>query len=78
MDKCKFSIASQRTPRLLMSPMTMQIRNEGPCGSVVKCLTRNQGVLDSSRTGSYEFFRGSVFGHFRAPGYTGKTQERDE
>ena len=31
------------------------------CGSVVKCLTRNPGVLGSSRTGSSGFFRGSVF-----------------
>ena len=31
-------------------------------GSVVKCLTRNPRVLDSSRTGSSGFFRGSVHG----------------
>ena len=29
-------------------------------GSVVQCLTHNSGVLDSSRTGSSGFFRGSV------------------
>ena len=33
-----------------------------PCGSVVKCLTRNPGVLGSSRTGSFGFFHGSVLG----------------
>ena len=33
-----------------------------PRGSVVKCLTRNPGVLGSSRTGSSRFFRGSVHG----------------
>ena len=33
-----------------------------PLGSVVKCLTRNPGVLGSSRTGSSGFFRGSVLG----------------
>ena len=33
-----------------------------PCGSVVKCLTRNPGFLGSSRTGSSGFFRGSVLG----------------
>ena len=32
------------------------------CGSVVKCLTHNPGVLGSSRTGSFGFFRGSVLG----------------
>ena len=32
------------------------------CGSVVKCLTHNPGVLGSSRTGSSGFFRGSVLG----------------
>ena len=31
-------------------------------GSVVKCLTRNPGVLGSSHTGSSGFFRGSVLG----------------
>ena len=31
-------------------------------GSVVKCLTRNPGLLGSSRTGSSGFFRGSVLG----------------
>ena len=33
-----------------------------PRGSVVKCLTRNPGVLGSSRTGSSGFFRGIVLG----------------
>ena len=32
------------------------------CGPVEKCLTRNPGVLGSSRTGSSGFFRGSVHG----------------
>ena len=31
-------------------------------GSVVQCLTRNPGVLGSSRTGSSGFFPGSVLG----------------
>ena len=31
-------------------------------GPVVKCLTRNPGVLGSSRTESSGFFRGSVLG----------------
>ena len=42
-----------------------------PRGSVVKCLTRNPGVLGSSRTRSSGFFRG----HFRAQPSTGETQE---
>ena len=33
-----------------------------PRGSVVKCLTRNPGVLGLSHTGSSGFFRGSVLG----------------
>ena len=35
---------------------------KGPTGSVVRCLTRNPGVLGSSRTRSSGFFRGSVLG----------------
>ena len=33
-----------------------------PRGLVVKCLTRNPEALGSSHTGSFRFFRGSVFG----------------
>ena len=33
-----------------------------PRGSVVRCLTRNPGVLGSSRTRSSGFYRGSVLG----------------
>ena len=33
-----------------------------PRGSVVRCLTRNPGVLGSSLTRSSGFFRGSVHG----------------
>ena len=33
-----------------------------PRGSVVRCLTRNPGVLGSSRTRSSGFFRGSILG----------------
>ena len=33
-----------------------------PRGSVIKCLTRNPGVLDSGRTGSSGIFHGSVLG----------------
>ena len=49
-------------------------------GSVVKCLTRNPGVLGSSRTGSSGFFRGSVLGQDTSEPQpsTGKTQERHE
>ena len=49
-----------------------------PCGLVVKCLTRNPGVLGSSRTGSSWFFH--VIGQDTSepqPG-TGETQERHE
>ena len=46
-------------------------------GSVVKCLTRNPGVLGSSRTGSSGFFRGSVLGQDTSEPQpsTGETQE---
>ena len=38
------------------------LRPRVPHGSVVRCLTRNQGVLGSSHTRSSGFFRGSVLG----------------
>ena len=41
--------------RLLFIPRVLQ-------GSVVKCLTRNPGILGSSRTRSSWFIRGSVLG----------------
>ena len=47
-------------------------------GPVVKCLTRNPGVLGSSHTGSSGFVCGSVLGqlrHFRAQPSTGETKE---
>ena len=44
-------------------------------GSVVKSLTRNPGVLGSSRTGSFGFFRWSVLGQDGAQPSTGETQE---
>ena len=46
-------------------------------GSVVECLTRNQGVLGSSHTGSSEFFRGSVLEQDTSEPQpsTGETQE---
>ena len=46
-------------------------------GSVVKCLTRNPGVLVSSRTGSSGFFSWECpwARHFRAQPSTGETQE---
>ena len=45
-------------------------------GSVVKCLTRNPGVLCMSRTGSSGFFHGSVFGQDTLEqSSTGETQE---
>ena len=49
-------------------------------GSVVKCLTRNPGVLGSSRTGSSGFFRGNVLGQDTSEPQpsTGETQERHE
>ena len=46
----------------LASPNINQILTRGPRGSVVRCLTRNPGVLGSSRTRSSMFFRGSVLG----------------
>ena len=47
-------------------------------GSVVKCLTRNPGVLGSSRTGSSGLFRGSVLGQDTSEPQpsTGETKER--
>ena len=49
-------------------------------GSVVKCLTRNTGILGSRRTGSSEFFCGSVLGQDTSEPQpsTGETQERHE
>ena len=46
-------------------------------GPVVKCLTRNPGVLGSSRTGSSGFFCGSVLGQDTSEPQpsTGVTQE---
>ena len=43
-----------------MNPDSSSCTGRVPCGSVVKCLTRNPGVLGSSCTGSSGFFRGSV------------------
>ena len=47
------------------------------CGSVVKCLTRNPGVLGLSCTGSSGFFCGSVLGQDLSEPQpsTGETQE---
>ena len=42
--------------------LSVRHKSWGPRGSVVKCLTRNPGVLGSSHTGSSGFFRGSVLG----------------
>ena len=49
-------------------------------GSVVKCLTRNPGVLGSRHTGSSGFFRGSVLGQDTPEPQpsTGENQERHE
>ena len=49
-------------------------------GSVVKCLTRNPGVLGSGRIGSSGFFRGSVLGQDISEHQpsTDETQERHE
>ena len=46
-------------------------------GSVVKCLTRNPGVLGSSRTKSSRIFRGSGLGQDTSElqPSTGETQE---
>ena len=51
-----------------------------PHGSVVKCLTRNPGVLGSSCTGSSGFFSWECpwARHFRAQPSTGETQEKHE
>ena len=50
------------------------------CGSLLKCLTRNPGVLGLSHTGSSGFFRGSVLGQDTSEPQpsTGETQERHE
>ena len=42
----------------IISPLIVRV----PRGSVVRCLTRNPGVLGSSLTRSSGFFRGSVLG----------------
>ena len=49
-------------------------------GSVVKCMTRNPGVLGSSHTGSSGFFRGSVLGQDTSEPQpsSSETQERHE
>ena len=49
-------------------------------GSVVKCLTRNQGVLGLSRTGTSVFFCRSFLGQDSSEPQpnTGETQERHE
>ena len=49
-------------------------------GIVVKCLTRNPGVLGSSRNGSSGFFRGSVLEQDTSEPHpsTSETQERHE
>ena len=49
-------------------------------GLVVKCLTRNPGVLGSSHTGSFGFFPGSVLGQDTSGPQpsTDDTQERHE
>ena len=48
-----------------------------PCGSVVRCLTRNPGVLGSSHTRSSGFFSWECpwVRHFRAQPSTGDTRE---
>ena len=48
--------------------------------SVVKCLTRNPGVLGSSWTGYSGFFRGSILGQDTSElqPSTGETQKRQE
>ena len=58
----------------------VQFKMRVPRGSVVKCLTRNPGVLGSSRTGSSGFFRGNVLGQDTSEPQpsTGETQERHE
>ena len=59
-------------------PCSLLIHVEGILrGTVVKCLTRNPGVLDSSRAGSPGFFRGSVLGQDTSEPQpsTGETQE---
>ena len=51
-----------------------------PRGSMVKCLTRNPGILGSSRTRSSGFFHGSVLGPNTSEPQprTDDTQERHE
>ena len=47
---------------VVMVQVNFTIQQRVPRGSVVKCLTRNPGVLGSSCTGSSGFFHGSVLG----------------
>ena len=47
---------------LFIGSESVNIMNRVLRGSVVKCLTRNPGVLGSSRTGSSWLFGGSVLG----------------
>ena len=60
--------------------MKLLPRGGVPSGSVINCLTRNPGVLGSSRTESFEFFRGSVLGQDTSEPRlsTSKTQKRDK
>ena len=58
-----------------MLPAIYYQTNRVPRGSVVRCLTRNPGVLGSSLTRSSGFFRGSVLGQDTSEPSTGETQE---
>ena len=53
-------LSSSRT--ICYCPCRLTSTGRVPRGLVVKCMTRNPGVLGSSRTGSSGFFRGSVLG----------------
>ena len=66
--------------RLFFLPSLISSFVRVPRGSVVKCLTRNPGVLGSSLTGSSGFFPGSVLGEDTSEPRpsTGETQERHE
>ena len=69
-----------RYEQFLLFPLCFQktctANSRVPRGSVVKCFTRNPGVLGSSRTASSGFFRRSVLGQDTSESQpsTGETQ----
>ena len=72
-----YSVSFRRyTTEILLIVASKTIQSMGvPRFSVVKCFTRNPGVLDSSRTGSSGFLCGNVLGQDTSEPQPGKTQE---